>query len=141
MALQQITVATTVPVPPARAWALFTQPASITQWNFASDDWHCPSASVDLVVGGTHTARMAARDGSFSFDFEGTYIEVLAPEALTLVLGDGRRSRTTFAQVAGGTLVQTSFDPETENSPELQREGWQAILDNYRKYAERHAAT
>jgi uncharacterized protein YndB with AHSA1/START domain len=140
MTLQQITVATTVPMPPARAWALFTQPASITQWNFASDDWHCPSASVDLVVGGTHKAQMAARDGSFSFDFEGIYTEVLEPQALTLLLGDGRRSRTTFAPVADGTLVQTSFDPETENSLELQRDGWQAILDNYRKYAERQAA-
>ena len=140
MALQQITVATTVPVPPARAWALFTQPESITQWNFASDDWHCPSASVDLAVGGTHKAQMAARDGSFSFDFEGIYTEVLAPQAVTLLLGDGRRSRTTFAPVADGTLVQTSFDPETENPPELQRQGWQAILDNYRKYAERQTA-
>jgi uncharacterized protein YndB with AHSA1/START domain len=137
---EQITVATTVPLPPQDAWQAYTDPDEVVRWNFASDDWHCPSAEIDLRVGGLHRARMEARDGSFGFDFEGTFTEVDAPRVLALVLGDGRRSRTTFQPVAGGTLVETTFDPETENPVEMQREGWQAILDNYRKRTEVIAA-
>lgn len=135
-----ITVSVTVPQAADAAWALFTDPAMITQWNFASDDWHCPSARVDLVVGGTHSARMEARDGSFGFDFEGVYSEVAPPHALTLVLGDGRTARTTFVAGPAGTRVETRFEAESENPAELQRAGWQAILDNYRHLAERVAA-
>lgn len=135
MTSQRIYVATTVPVSPERAWELFTDPDHVTQWNFANDDWHCPSASIDLRVGGTHKARMEAKDGSFGFDFEGTYEEVEAPHALTLVLGD-RKARTTFEPVPGGTRVETNFDAESQNPVEMQRAGWQAILDNYRKHAE-----
>jgi uncharacterized protein YndB with AHSA1/START domain len=101
------------------------------QWNFASPDWCCPSARVDLRAGGTHSVRMEARDGSMGFDFEGVYEEVDAPNALTLRLGDGRAARTTFEAEAGGTRVRTVFDPEAENPLEMQRDGWQAILDNY----------
>lgn len=137
MTSQQITVGTIVPVSPERAWDLFTDPDQITQWNFANDDWHCPSASTDLRVGGTHKARMEAKDGSFGFDFEGSYEEVDAPHALTLVLGDGRKARTTFEAVPEGTKVETSFDAESQNAAEMQRAGWQAILDNYRKHADR----
>jgi len=137
MTSQQITVATTVPVSPERAWELYTNASDVTQWNFAIDEWHCPSASIDLRVGGTHSARMEAKDGSFGFDFEGTYTEVQAPHTLTLVLGDGRKSRTTFEPVSDGTRVETIFDAETQNPVEMQRGGWQAILENYRKYAER----
>lgn len=136
MAAQQIIVATMVPVNPERAWALYTNPNDVTQWNFATDEWHCPSASIDLRVGGTHNARMEAKDGSFGFDFEGTYSEVDAPHSLTLVMGDGRKSRTTFISSPGGTLVETKFEAEATNPAEMQREGWQAILDNYRKHAE-----
>ena len=136
MALQQINVSTTVPVKPDRAWELYTDPQSVTKWNFANDDWHCPSAKIDLRIGGIHKARMEAKDGSFGFDFEGAYSEVDAPHALTLVLGDGRVSRTTFAPSAGGTRVETTFDAEAESSAEMQRDGWQAILDNYQKFAE-----
>jgi uncharacterized protein YndB with AHSA1/START domain len=137
MTSQQIIVTTTVPVSPDRAWELYTNASDVTQWNFAIDEWHCPSASIDLRVGGTHTARMEAKDGSFGFDFEGTYTEVQAPHALTLVLADGRKSRTTFQPAPGGTRVETAFDAETQNPVEMQRGGWQAILENYRKYAER----
>jgi uncharacterized protein YndB with AHSA1/START domain len=133
--IQKIIVATTVPVPPERAWELYTNPKEVVRWNFASDEWHCPSASIDLQAGGIHKARMEAKDGSFGFDFEGTYAEVDAPHALTLVLGDGRQSRTTFAPSANGTRVETTFDAETENPLEMQRDGWQAILDNYGKRA------
>ena len=136
MPAEQITVATTVPVSPEQAWELYTDPKEVTRWNFAIDEWHCPSASIDLKVGGIHKARMEAKDGSFGFDFEGTYSEVDAPCSLTLVLGDGRRSRTTFQPLVDGTLVETTFDAEAENSVEMQRDGWQAILNNYRKPAE-----
>ncbi|OYW14477.1 MAG: activator of HSP90 ATPase [Sphingomonadales bacterium 32-65-25] len=140
MAAERLTVTVIVPVSQEEAWSLFTSPGSITQWNFASNDWHCPSARVDLVVGGTHCARMEAKDGSFSFDFEGVYSEVKPPHALTLVLGDGRTSRTTFVASPAGTIVETCFEAETQNPSELQRQGWQAILDNYRHLAQRAAA-
>lgn len=126
-----ITIDAFVPVPPAPAWTAFTAPEAITQWNQASPDWHCPWARVDLRVGGRHVARMEARDGSVGFEYEGTYEEVDVPRALTLRLDDDRRVRTTFAAEGTGTRVTTTFDPEATNSPELQRQGWQAILDSY----------
>lgn len=134
-----ITIEAHVPVPPETAWRAFTNPDAITAWNFASPDWCCPKAEVDLRVGGTHRARMEARDGSFGFDFEGTYEEVDAPRALTLRIADGRRARTTFEAVAGGTRVRTVFDPESVNPVDMQRAGWQAILDTYAAYVERTA--
>ncbi|MGF1649011.1 MAG: SRPBCC domain-containing protein, partial [Hyphomicrobiaceae bacterium] len=120
---QAITIHTHVPVGPQAAWDAYTSADAITRWNQASPDWHCPSASVELSVGGTHTARMEARDGSFGFDFEGVYEEVDPPHALTLRLGDGRASRTTFIAEADGTRVTTTFDPETEKPVEMQRDG------------------
>lgn len=137
MTSQKITVAVTVPVPPEQAWSLYTDPHSVTKWNFASNDWHCPSAEIDLRVGGRHKARMEAKDGSFGFDFEGTYSEVDAPRSLTLVLDDGRASTTTFEPASGGTRVETIFDADAEHSPDMQRQGWQAILNNYGKLASR----
>lgn len=137
--LPRITVATRVSVPPAVAWTAFTSPGAITQWNQASPDWHCPSADVDLRVGGRHRARMEARDGSMGFDLTGTYAEVDSPNALTLVLDDGRHARTTFVADGTGTHVTTQFDPETLHPPEMQREGWQAILDSYAAYVARRA--
>lgn len=110
------------------------------QWNFAVEEWHCPSADIDLRVGGMHKARMEAKDGSFGFDFEGMYSEVDAPHSLTLVLDDGRKSRTTFQPSGDGTLVETTFEAESENPVDMQRDGWQSILNNYRKHAERVTA-
>ncbi len=141
MLFEKITVATTIPLPIERAWQVYTDPSEITHWNFASDDWHCPKASTDLRIGGVHKARMEAKDGSFGFDFEGIYTEVDPPRALTLELGDGRQSRTTFQSAGTGTLVETIFDAETENSIDRQRDGWQAILSNYRKRAEQVAVS
>ncbi|MFN7025225.1 MAG: SRPBCC domain-containing protein [Pseudorhizobium sp.] len=126
-----ITIETYVAVPPADAWRAFTDPVAIMQWNQASPEWHCPSVEVDLRVGGRHVARMEARDGSFGFDFEGTYDVVDAPHALTLRLDDSRRARTTFTPDGSGTRVTTVFDPERSNPVEMQRAGWQAILDSY----------
>ena len=133
-----ITITTLVPAAPAAAWAAFNDPKAITQWNQASPDWHCPSASVDLRVGGRHVARMEARDGSFGFDYEGTYEEVDAPRAVTLRLDDGRRARTTFEPEGEGARVTTTFDPEGSTEVEMQRAGWQAILDSYAAHVARN---
>ena len=131
---EEITVSTTVPGSPSTAWDAYTDPDAITQWNQATDGWCCPSAQVDLRVGGKHTARMEAKDGSEGFDFQGTYEEVDAPNALTLVLDDGRRSRTTFDQDGEETRVTTVFEADDVAPVEMQKQGWQAILDNYREY-------
>lgn len=141
MPAQKVTVATEVPLSAERAWHVYTDPTEITQWNFANDDWHCPTASTDLQIGGVHRARMEAKDGSFGFDFEGTYTEVDAPSALTLLLGDGRQSRTTFRPLGTRTRIETTFDAEAENPVESQRDGWQAMLLNYQKRAEQVAAS
>jgi len=137
-----ITIEAFVPASPEQAWDAFTTPTAITQWNQASPDWHCPSAAVELRVGGKHVARMEARDGSLGFDFEGVYEEVDASRAVTLRLDDGRRTRTTFVVEGEGTRVATTFDPEWSQPAETQRAGWQAILDNYAAYVTRsHAST
>ena len=128
---QPITVETYVPVPPEQAWAAHTDADAITRWNFASPDWHCPSAEVDLRAGGRHCARMEAKDGSFGFDYEGVYETVDAPAAFVLVLGAGRRVETTFTSESRGTRVRTVFDADASAPIDMQREGWQAILDNY----------
>lgn len=128
---QRITIEALVAAPVATTWAAFTTPADIMRWNAASADWHCPDAAVDLRVGGTYRARMETRDGSFGFDFEGVYAEVEPLRAVTLVMPDGRRARTTFEPIGDATRVTTVFDAEAENPPEMQRDGWQAILDNF----------
>lgn len=133
-ATDAISIETFVTASPVKAWEAYTSPSAIMRWNHASPDWHCPSATVDLRVGGKHVARMAARDGSVEFDFEGTYEEVDAPHVITLRLDDGRKSRTTFVGESDGTRVTTTFDPEATNPVEMQRAGWQAILDNYAAY-------
>lgn len=130
-----------VPVSPKQAWDAFTTPSAITQWNQASPEWHCPSATVELHVGGKHVARMEARDGSFGFDFEGVYDEVDAPRAITLRLDDGRKARTTFVADGAGTRIATAFDSESGNPAEMQRAGWQAILDSYAAYVRRSASS
>jgi len=132
----KISIETTVAAPVARVWEAFTTPTHIVQWNFASDDWCCPSAEVDLRVGGAHKARMEAKDGSFGFDFEGTYEEVTWHRAITLAMRDGRNTRTTFEPAGTSTRVITVFDAERENSVEMQRDGWQAILDNFKRHVE-----
>jgi uncharacterized protein YndB with AHSA1/START domain len=132
-----ITIATIVPVPPPLAWRAYTTPEAITQWNQASPDWHCPWAKVDLRAGGRHVARMEARDGSFGFEYSGTYEEVNEPNSLTLRLDDVRLVRVTFTPEGSGTRVKIVFDPEQSHPMELQRTGWQAILDSYAAYVVR----
>lgn len=136
MTNQTITVETTIAAPVEEVWSAYTSPDDITQWNFANDDWCCPRAEVDLRPGGNQTSRMEAKDGSMGFDFEGTYEEIEPHKSITLVLDDGRKSRTTFADTSGKTHVATTFDAEAQNSTEMQRAGWQAILNNFREHVE-----
>jgi uncharacterized protein YndB with AHSA1/START domain len=131
---QQITISAYVDAPPARAWDAYHSPQANTKWNKASPDWHCPSAKVDLRVGGKYTARMEARDGSEGFDFVATYEEVDAPRVVAFRLDDNRHVRTTFEPEGAGTRVTTVFEAETTYPVEVQREGWQAILDSYADY-------
>lgn len=114
MTQRKIAIETTIAAPVGHVWRAYTTPAEITQWNFASDDWCCPHAEADLRVGGRYTARMEAKDGSLGFDFEAIYEEV-----------------------DGGTRVSTVFDAEAQNPVEMQRDGWQAILNNLKAYVER----
>lgn len=131
-----INIAATINAPIAKVWSYYTEPEHIMKWNFASDDWMCPSATNDLRVGGMLTARMEAKDGSFGFDFGGTYTEVVPNERLTYVLGDNRKVEVNFAEQDGITTVTTAFDAETQNPEEMQRQGWQAILNNFKKHVE-----
>ncbi len=136
MTFQQVTIETVVNAPVATVWSSWTEPDHIIHWNFASDDWCCPSATSDLRVGGVYVARMEARDGSFGFDFSAVFGEVDVNRAITLNMDDGRTARTTFDVTPSGTVVRTVFDAEGENAIDMQRAGWQSILDNFRKYTE-----
>lgn len=136
MTNRRITVETTVAAPVKEVWSAYTTPDDITQWNFANDDWCCPRAEVDLRPGGKQVARMEAKDGSMGFEFEGTYEEIEPHKSLTLVLDDGRKSCTTFTGSGDNTHVATTFDAEAQNPIEMQRDGWQAILNNFKAYVE-----
>ncbi len=119
-----------------KVWDYWTKPQHITKWNFASDDWHCPTAENDLRVGGKMSTRMEAKDGSFGFDFEVVYDEVIEHKKIAYSMADGRVAITHFEDVGGMTKITTIFDAEKENSVELQQGGWQAILNNFKKYTE-----
>jgi uncharacterized protein YndB with AHSA1/START domain len=131
-----ITVQTTVNAPVDKVWKIWSSPEHIVKWNSASDDWHTPKATNDLRTGGRFISTMAAKDGSVSFDFEGVYSDVRENELIEYTMLDGRKARVEFAEKNGSTQVTESFDAETENTEELQRNGWQAILDNFKKYCE-----
>ncbi len=135
-AIKTITVESTVKVPVQKVWKLWTEPSHIKSWNNASDDWHTPAAENDLKVGGKFNVRMEAKDGSFGFDFGGAYDEVKLNQTIADTLGDGRKVKVAFAEKGNETKVTETFEPENENSLDLQRNGWQAILDNFKKYAE-----
>lgn len=131
-----VTIETTVNAPVEKAWEAFTKPEHIIRWNHASEDWHSPRAENDIRKGGKFNIRMEARDGSMGFDFAGEYDEVKENEHIEYTMGDGRKVKVIFKQQGKKTQVVESFDAENTNSVEMQRNGWQAILDNYRKYAE-----
>lgn len=136
MKATEITIKASVAAERESTWKRYTEPEHITKWNFASDDWHCPSASNDLRAGGVYTARMEAKDGSFGFDFGATYDEVIPNEKLAYTIGDGRKVTVQFTEDGNETVVTITFEAENQNSVELQRNGWQAILNNFKKYTE-----
>lgn len=121
-----------------KVWDFYTKPEHITQWNFADDSWHCPSAKNDLQKGGKYIARMEAKDGSFGFDFEAVYDELVPEEKMVFTLEDGRKTTVLFEESNAETKVTITFDAEKENSLEMQKNGWQAILNNFKKYTESH---
>jgi len=131
-----ITVETTVNAPVDQVWKLWTLPEHITQWNNASDDWHTPHAENDMRIGGGFLCRMEAKDGSLGFDFYGVYDAVLLDSYLEYTMGDGRKVKINFTPMGNHTKVTESFEAEDMNSSELQKRGWQAILDNFKKYTE-----
>lgn len=131
-----ITVETIVNAPVSKAWEAWTKPEHITQWNHASVDWHSPRATVDLKEGGKMVARMEAKDGSTGFEFETTFTKVVPHKQLDSVMSDGRKIFVTFEDQGDTTRVVETFDAESTNPIEMQREGWQSILDNYKKYTE-----
>jgi len=117
-------------------WDCFTNPKHIVHWNFASPDWHCPKATNDLIEGGEFHYTMAAKDDSFEFDFWGTFQQIVAFEKLEIVLGDGRKMSVIFESKGGETTLTEFFEPESENSHELQKEGWQSILFSFKNYVQ-----
>ncbi len=131
----KITVETTVAAPLAEVWRAYSAPEDIKQWNTASDDWHTTSSRVDLRVGGEFSSRMEAKDGSAGFDFAGVYTNIVEPNLIEYAFGD-RAARVDFAEVPGGVRVTVTFDAETMHPAEMQRQGWQAILDNFTRHVE-----
>lgn len=133
---KSITVRISTKEPLEKVWNYFTQPEHITKWCFASDDWHAPKAENDLKVGGTFSTTMAAKDGSVSFDFGGTYIEVVPMKKYAYTMPDGRKVTVKFDVMDDNVILTENFDPEHQNTMELQRGGWQAILENFKKHLE-----
>jgi len=133
---KKIKVEATVGAPTDKVWEFWNEPEHIVNWTFAADDWCCPSASNDLRIGGTYSARMEAKDGSFGFDFEAVYDEVIPRKRIAYTMADGRQATTSFQPMENGTKITTVFDAENQNPVEMQREGWQAILENFKRYVE-----
>ncbi len=132
----KISIETTVNAPLELVWQSFVTPQDIICWNFAIDEWCCPRAELELVVGGTFNYRMEAKDGSFGFDFAGTFVAIRPFQALSYQLGDGRQVDVAFSKTPDGVKVTESFDAEDENSAEMQRQGWLGILQNFRRHVE-----
>jgi uncharacterized protein YndB with AHSA1/START domain len=133
-----ITVEATVNAPVDKVWKYWNEPAHITQWCAASDDWHAPYAENDLRKDGKFKTTMAAKDGSFSFDFEGVYTKVEPNKAIEYTMSDGRKVSITFSGQGDGTHVTETFDAENENPADMQRDGWQAILNNFKTHTEKN---
>jgi uncharacterized protein YndB with AHSA1/START domain len=131
-----ITVETNVKAPVDKVWKYWSSPEHITQWNNASDDWHTTSAENDLIPGGKFFSRMEAKDGSFGFDFGGVYDTVKRNELIEYTLGDGRTVTIHFTPIGNETRVVEMFEAENQHSKEIQKGGWQAILNNFKKYTE-----
>ncbi|MFY9150826.1 MAG: SRPBCC family protein [Prolixibacteraceae bacterium] len=133
---EKITVQSTILAPIDAVWKSWTDPKEIVNWYFASEDWHCPRAENDLSVNGKFLFRMEAKDGSFGFDFEGIYTSVKTKELIEYVLADDRRISISFTDLGNEIEITETFDAETENPVEMQQKGWQAILNQFKKYTE-----
>jgi uncharacterized protein YndB with AHSA1/START domain len=131
-----ITVEAIINAAVEKVWECWTKPAHIVKWNQASDDWHTTNATTDLRAGGTFTARMEAKDGSMGFDFAGVYDAIRTNEYIEYTLGDGRKVKIIFTAKGNTTQITESFEAETMHSEDMQRSGWQAIMDNFKKYVE-----
>ncbi len=131
---KEVTVETTVLAPVEKVWDYWTEPDHIKQWNSASDEWHTPFAENDLRVGGKFVSRMEAKDGSMGFDFSGVYDEVKLHEVISYTMEDGRKVKVIFQGQGNETQVIEIFDAEASNPVEFQQQGWQAILDNFKRY-------
>jgi len=134
---EKITVETIINKPVDLVWEYWTAPEHIQNWNNASDDWHTPHAKNDLRDGGDFIIRMESKDGTMGFDFGGTYDHVIIHETINYTMGDGRKVLVNFDGENNVTKITETFDPEKENPAEMQRAGWQAILDNFKKYCEK----
>lgn len=132
----KITITATINAEVNKVWDYYTNPQHITKWNFADPSWQCPSASNDMRVGGKYSARMEAKDGSFGFDFEAIYTEIIEGKTFTYGIPDGRQVTVLFDHKGAQTDVTVTFDPEDQNPLEMQKNGWQAILNNFKNYTE-----
>lgn len=136
--MEKITIKATVSADKQKVWDYYTKPEHITKWNFADPSWHCPTATNDLKVGGRYVARMEAKDGSFGFDFEAIYNEVTDGEKFTYTMTDNRVVEAIFKELGNKTELTIIFDAESENPVDMQQQGWQSILDNFKKYTEQN---
>jgi uncharacterized protein YndB with AHSA1/START domain len=136
MTKEKITIETTVNAPVEKVWKTWNTPEDVKGWNAASDDWHTPSGQADLRPGGAFNYRMEAKDGSFGFDFGGVYDEVKPNEKLAYTIGDGRKVEVNFIPQGQATRIVQTFEAEGTNPVDMQRQGWQAIMDNHKKYTE-----
>lgn len=132
----KITIETIINAPLNKVWLSWITPSDITQWNFASDDWRCPEASVDLKIGNKFSYRMEAKDGSMGFDFEGVFTSINENQSIEYVLADDRKVLVTFEETKDGIIVSETFDAESENAAEQQKQGWLCILNNFKKFVE-----
>lgn len=132
----KITVETNITAPIEKVWSAYTTPTEIVQWNAASEDWHTTKSVVDLRVGGAFSSRMEAKDGSSGFDFAGTYTRIVPYELIEYSFGD-RMAVVEFSSGKNAVTVRVTFDAETENPVEMQRAGWQAILNNFSRHVSR----
>ncbi len=132
----EISIETTIEAPLVEVWSAWITPKDITNWNFPTDDWSCPAAKIDFTVGGKFSYRMEAKDGSMGFDFDGTFTAIEPHKRIKFVLADDRKVKVFFEETEQGIRVVEMFEVEDENSAELQRQGWQSILNNFKKHVE-----
>lgn len=136
MSFEKITIEASINADAKKVWDYYTNPTHIVNWNFAHPSWHCPKAENDMRVGGRYCAHMEAKDGSFGFDFEAIYSELVIGEKFTYGMPDDRQVNVSFKDNNGSTTITIVFDAETINPIEMQKAGWQSILDNFKSYTE-----